>query len=203
LWVTRRTAAPSSPTAGLAPQEPPPDGVDVVRRLVEDDQPAGDDGGHGERHEALDPARQLLAVLVHPLADVERLGEVGRPLANLRPAAAPDPPHEVDRLARGQPVEGDLRLGLDGADLAREGRVGDHVMAVDRDRPGIGSQQPHDLVDERRLAGAVVAEEAVDLAGVDGEVDPGVRPGPLPVRLGQAGDLEQHRRGPLPFGARG
>ena len=44
-------------------------------------------------------------------------------------------------------------------------------LAVDRDRPGVGGLRAGERLDQRRLAGAVVADERDDLAGVDLEVD--------------------------------
>ena len=67
---------------------------------------------------------------------------------------------------------------------ARPG-IGDHVAAVDADGAGGRPQQPDDLVDQRRLAGAVVAEQAEDFAFADGQADPVVGPGTGPVDLRQ------------------
>ena len=165
----------------LLPEQPAPDRVDVVGRLVEDDDPAGDDGGHRERHEPLDAAGQLRAVGPAPLLERQRLDEALAPLADRGRARASQPADELDRLVGRQPVDRQLRLRLERAGLAGEARVGDRIAAVDPDRPGVGLEQPDDLVDERRLAGAVVAEQAEHLPGVDRQVDarrwPG-RPGP-------------------------
>ena len=48
-------------------------------------------------------------------------------------------------------------------------------MAVDEDRPLVGQVRPRDALDQRRLAGAVVADERDDLGRVDLEVDVGQR----------------------------
>ncbi len=45
--------------------------------------------------------------------------------------------------------------------------LADHVVAGDERRAGGGSQERGEDADEGGLAGAVGAEEAVDLAGVD------------------------------------
>jgi hypothetical protein len=47
-----------------------------------------------------------------------------------------------------------------------------HFLAVEADRPLVGGLDAGDGLHHRRLAGAVVADEADDLAGVHGEVDP-------------------------------
>ena len=46
------------------------------------------------------------------------------------------------------------------------------LLAVEADRAVVGGVDAGDRLHQRRLAGAVVADEADDLAGVDGEVDP-------------------------------
>ena len=43
--------------------------------------------------------------------------------------------------------------------------------AIERDRAGVGLQHAGDEIDQRALAGAVLADEAVDLARQDLEVD--------------------------------
>ena len=64
---------------------------------------------------------------------------------------------------------------VDGRDPER-GRVlgsGDRdLLAVEADRALVGRVDAGDRLHQRRLAGAVVADEAHDLAGADGEVDP-------------------------------
>ena len=65
------------------------------------------------------------------------------------------------------------------------GTVQGRRLAVDADRPGIGAQHAGEDLDERRLAGAVGAEQGVDLAGRDGEVD-GAQGDDRPERLGDA-----------------
>jgi hypothetical protein len=107
-------------------------------------------------------------------------------------AQAPD---ELDCLVRGEAVDRERGLGLDRARFPGERGVGDDVAAGEGDRPGVRQQQPDDLVDERRLAGAVVAEQPVHLARVDGEIDAVVGECSSPVRLREAGDLEEHRVG--------
>ena len=44
-------------------------------------------------------------------------------------------------------------------------------LAVEENLPGVGLMHPGDDLGERRLAGAVLADEAADAAGRDGEVD--------------------------------
>ena len=67
---------------------------------------------------------------------------------------------------------------VDGADpeLERGARRGDRRLdALDPDRPGVGPDEPGEDPDQRRLAGAVLAEQAVHLAAAERQVDPVVR----------------------------
>ena len=88
-----------------------------------------------------------------------------------RPAAQPAGQPQV--LAHGQRREHALAAGhLDdaaGGDLVRRG-VGD-VAPVEDDRAAVGLDQPGDGLEQRRLAGAVGAEQGDDLALADLEVD--------------------------------
>ena len=53
-----------------------------------------------------------------------------------------------------------------------DGRVGKHrLLAVDPDLAFVGLQQAEQYVHQRRLAGAILADDGVDLAALDGEVD--------------------------------
>src|SRR5690606_27396020 len=63
-----------------------------------------------------------------------------------------------------------LRLRLERGEAARVAGVRDGIDAGEVDPAAVGPQQPDDLRHERRLAGAVVAEEADHLPGADPEV---------------------------------
>src|SRR5690606_27990420 len=171
-----RSAGTGVPAAadGL-PQEAAAGGVDVVRRLVEDEEGGGGDDGHREGGEAADPAREAASLRegapVEPREDVELVGELlggGAGAAGGQPA---HPPGELDRRARGEPVDRGLRLRLERDVPARGGGVGDGVGAAHPDGAGVGPEQADHLGDERGLPGAVVAEQADDLAGADAQVD--------------------------------
>ena len=72
-------------------------------------------------------------------------------------------------------IEGRLLEG--GADHgAHLGAFADDVVAADPGGARRGRQQRGEHVDRRRLAGSVGPEEAVDLAGLDAQVDPVHRP---------------------------
>src|SRR5205823_254200 len=105
-------------------------------------------------------------------------------------------PAEVDVLGDGESAD-QFEVLMDHADagrdrVARRGEV--DGIAVDDDLAGIGTVDAGEDVHQRRLAGAVLTEERVDLAGPDLEVDPGIRQN-AGEGLGDAFE-ENERRGP-------
>ncbi len=92
------------------------------------------------------------------------------------------PRHRVQR------VEGTLQHLTDGG-AGVEATVLREVAEVggDGDRPGIRGEQPCDAGEQRRLAGAVLADEADPVAGWHGEVD-AVEHGSAVERDGQVTD---------------
>ncbi len=80
---------------------------------------------------------------------------------------------ERDVLGRGQSVEeGEVLKDDADAELAREGRVRDlHGPSLPQDLAGIRPQDAIDDLDQRRLAGAVLAEQRMNLARPHGELD--------------------------------
>src|SRR5699024_97486 len=86
---------------------------------------------------------------------------------------------EVDVLGDGEAVD-DVELLVDGGDAETEAgdRVRDgHRLAAERDLALRGLVRSREDLDERGLAGPVLAEQAVHLAGGDVEVDAVERPG--------------------------
>ena len=69
-------------------------------------------------------------------------------------------------------------------------------MALPADLAGAGLDQPVDRLDQRRLAGAVLAEQSVDLFRLDIDIDRLVGE-ERAIALGQANRLEQRRGTPL------
>ena len=135
--------------------------------LVEDQQL----GVRGQRrHE-----RDLLAVALRvgaPLlgrVQVEALEQVG---AAARIEAAAQAAQQVDRLAAGQ-VGPQVHVARHvGEPPVQRHAVAPGVAAQEPRLAGVGAQQAEQDADRRRLAGAVGAEEAVHLAGLDGQVQP-------------------------------
>ena len=174
------------------------------RGLVEDE----DFGGARERSRDLDalarPDGQRFDAVVRP-AELER--EVPREPRDARPPGAgaledwspPVEKREVVRDARSAYEEIVLRnegdSGVAGVSRPAEG----DDPAVAEDLPGVGREASGRDRDERRLAGAVLAEDGVDLAGEEGEVRLGKSPG-LAEALRDPPQLESRgRRTPQKF----
>ena len=87
---------------------------------------------------------------------------------------------EEQVVGDGQVVD-EVELLVDGGHAPGQGRgriARGQGSAVDDDLAGGGGDEPGDALDERGLAGAVLADEAVHLPGLDGEVDAVERPHP-------------------------
>ena len=123
-------------------------------------------------------------------------------VAPLRVEVAAEPAEQVDDLAAAQlrpqrhlarhvrepPVQGD--------------RVAPRVAAEQPDGAGVGAEHPEQDADRRGLARSVRAEEAVDLAGADLEIEPVERPGGA-EGLDESRDLDRLRHARLPPAPRG
>ena len=122
------------------------------------------------------PARVVVHVIVLATTEAEAGQQLPRPLAALAPPGAEVRGVEGQVLERGQgAVEvGQLRHRRDSQ--LRRHRVHAHVDAVDEHAAAGGPHPRGDRADRRRLAGAVGAEQAEDLALEHLEVDSRPRP---------------------------
>ena len=127
---------------------------------------------------AQQPAAELLGV---PWPDES---QPGRLVAEHHVLGDAEPRHQVQFLVDG----GDPGL-VGGLGRAERGR-----LAGEADLAGVRAVRPGQHLDQRRLAGPVLTEQAVHLAGVDVEVDPvkGADPGEL---LDDASHRQQRRHG--------
>ena len=163
----------------LLPERRPALDVEAGRRLVEEEDARPVDERERQVEPALHAARVRLHLAVARLGQAHALEQlVGAPataLARQRLERRLQP----QVLAAGeQRVErGLLQRGAD--HLAHLRPLRRHVEAADARRAGGRRQQRRQHQHGGRLAGAVRAEEAVDLAVVDGELDPVDRPRPL------------------------
>ncbi len=151
--------------------------VEDRRRLVHDQQPhllrqrAGDRddllGGGAEReHARVDRDRRVVEALHQRARLALHRGAIEQ-------RAAAQLVAEEDRLVDAQVLD-EVELLVDRRDAARErlGRLtGGQRLAVDEHLARRRLDHARDALDERRLAGAVRAEQAVDLAGAHVEVD--------------------------------
>ena len=175
-------------------------------RLVHDQHA----GVERERLGDLDPLPVGDRERAHRRGDVELVDlERGQDLGGA--GAHGGPVHAAPTVARGvaqEDVLGHAQIGeqqqflehrgdAGGLRLLRSGEV--DLVPIDADRARIRAIDARDDLDQRRLAGAVLAEQRVDLAGMDVEADVVKRPH-AGERLAQALDLEYR---PIRFRARG
>jgi hypothetical protein len=157
----------------LIPERGPALDVEAGGRLVEEQNPGPVQEREREIEAALHPARVADDLAIGRLAQADALDQL---VAATPALALRDPVQgslEAHVLARGQ-LRVERRLLEGGADrVADPGAVGDDVVARDPCASGAGGEESGEDVDGRRLAGAVRAEEAVDRAGRDLEVDSG------------------------------
>src|SRR5262249_18314784 len=106
----------------------------------------------------------------------DALQQLLRPPVDRLPAQAADRTPEPQVLTRTQPPVEAAIAAEDDADLTPYlAGVADHVVPVDRRRPGGRRQHRGEDSGERGLAGAVGAEQTVQLAAVDRHRQPGQR----------------------------
>ncbi len=166
-------------------------------RLVEDQ----DLGVARERLDDLDPLlhadRQVLDDGVGVDVEAEPVGDLLDPLPG---GVEVERPGEAGRLVAEHDVLGDgedrdqHEVLVDHADAGRDrvagaGEVLD--LVVEDDLALVGLVEAVEHVHQRRLAGAVLAEQAVDLAGLDGQGDPVVGD-ERPEALGDVAQGELH-----------
>ena len=145
--------------------------------LVEDEHPGLAGQGLDDLHALLDADGQVLDAGGRVDVEAEALGDLADPGGRGRGV---DDPHRPDRLvAQGHGLgDGEDRhqheVLVDHADPGGHGvaRPGEgHGLAVDEDLALVRPVQAVQDVHEGGLAGAVLAQQGVDLTGLDGEVD--------------------------------
>ena len=149
------------------------DGIDAVGRFVEEDH-------FGVVHQCLRDAEALFHALgkaanlvVHPIRDADHHQHGGNAFLAVRAGHAEKLPVEVKQTVAGV-VIGEAMIFRQIADArAHVGRAGG--VPEQRRLAFPAADDAEEDLDERRLAGAVLAEEAVDFAFLDGERDAGER----------------------------
>ena len=164
--VVLREAADLLPERGAALD------VEAGRRLVEEEDLRRVDEGEREVEPPLHPAGVAADLAVGRLREADALEQELAAPGALGPRDALQRRLQAQVLAAGeQRVE--RRLLERGADRGPHLRaLADDVVAGHGRRAGRRREEGREHVHRRRLAGAVGAEESVDLAGVHDEVDP-------------------------------
>jgi hypothetical protein len=192
--------------------------ADHLEELV--DLAGGQDGGGLVEDEDLRVPVERLDQL-HPLLSAHReipdrgvrldrqavaaaeLGDVAAGTVEVEEGPSPDLLAEDDVLGDRQDRD-QLEVLMDHPDARRDGVGGRRErdpLAADQQLPGVGLVQPEHDVHQRALAGAVLAEEAMDLAPSEHEVDVGVgEHAREPLR--DPADLEHRRLAVRTFGHR-
>ena len=84
---------------------------------------------------------------------------------------APEAGDEFQIFLGRELVVGHRLVGNPGGETLGGDRIGERVDAGDADRARVGTQEPGDHAQGRGLAGAVGAEQRVELAGAHGEIE--------------------------------
>ena len=184
-----RRAVPAEVGDGV-PQHLPPDRIDVVRRLVEHEQVRL---AHDRRGEACQPPHAARSGVHHRLPErlqVEPRDYLVGTAPRVAPAVAAQPRNRVDQFVHVHRLQVELALRQEPDAPPREPGIRHHVHALDRNGAGGRLEQPQHLPHQRRLPGAVRAEQSVHLARPQRQRDVVVREGSVAVPLSQPTDLE-------------
>ena len=168
-------------------------GVEAGGRLVEEQQVGGDDDAGGDVEPAPHAAGVVLHGAVGGVHEPERLEQLDRPRLRRGVGEAEQPTEQGQVLATGDLVVDRGQLPGEAHPAADLVGLGDDVVAEHRRAAGGGLQQGGEHPDGGGLAGPVRAEDAVDAAPTDREVDAVDRPR-LPEPLDQAGGLDGQLR---------
>lgn len=85
--------------------------------------------------------------------------------------ATPQAGDEGEIFQRRQLVIDHRLVGHPGDELLGGHRVAQRIDAQNMDRPRVGAQQASDHAQRCRLAGAIRAEQRIEFAGTDGEIE--------------------------------
>ena len=195
MWVVRMTVAPWRARSRQKVLHLAGDGgVEPGQRLVEDQELRIVDQGARERRLLLHAARKAFAAGVAVLPEAEPFEQFfGARISRGRGRNAPEAGDEFQIFERGQLVVEHRLVRQPGDDPLGRHRRGERVDAEDLDRARVRLDKARHHAQRRGLAGAVGAEQGVELAGPDGEVE-SVHGGPVEA-LAQAGETKRGGRG--------
>jgi hypothetical protein len=181
--------------------------VEARRRLVHD-QDVGLHGEHrGDGHRALLAAGEVVGRALRQVLSPdarERGGDAGRDVGGREPEVERPEPHVLGHRRQEQLVVRVLEHHADGATDVGQRPLGDRD-AADVDAAAGGCEQPVEVQEEGRLAGAVGADEGDGLAVADLERDAVQRLRPVRIGEAQVADADgvvAHARPPLTRTAR-
>src|SRR5262249_13158281 len=147
--------------------------IEAGQRFVEDQQPGIVQERAGERRLLFHAARKTLAALVAVRPQVEALEQLlARSLDALR-VHAPEAADAGEAFDRRELVVEQRLVRHPGDHALGRRRVGERVDAEDLDRARVGGEQADDHAQRGGLAGAVGAEQPVELARADRQVEIG------------------------------
>ena len=152
-----------------APELPPRQGIDAAGRLVEEENRRLVKDGAAECQPLAPPAGQVACQRRFPAAQPRHLEHELAPRLDAAAGQPVDAAPEADVLIDGQQLVEREALRHVADTLFHRFRLAADVDAVDERRARRWAQQPAEHADGRRLAGAIAAEEAEDLAALDRE----------------------------------
>ena len=192
---------------GAVPDQHPDDVPDLVAaprveaggRLVEEQELRRDHEARGDVEPAPHAAGEGLDLAVGRLAEPEGGEQLVRPRLRLAAAIAEEPAEEDEILVAGQVLVDRGELPGEADPAAHRVGIGDHVEPEHAGAAAVGLEQRREHAHDRGLAGAVRAQEPVDRAAADDEVDAvdgAVRPEGLDQarRRDRRGGIVVHRR---------
>jgi hypothetical protein len=141
--------------AHLLPQKAPPQGVDIIGGLIQNDDPAGLDRGHAEGHQAAHAAGKGLGRLARPFVHLQLLEEIPGPRPYPGGVTTAHAADQLDGLPGRQAADRHLGLRLERTRLPGISGTCSNVNAVDGDAASVGPDQADDLADQCSLAGPV------------------------------------------------
>src|SRR5882724_4150530 len=151
--------------------------VEAERRLVEEEELGVVHERLRERDPLLEPGRQIAVRNPAVWPELAYLDEPVDARPERAAAQAVEPPVEGDDLADPQAPEERRPAARHVEPASQQGRVADDVVAEHRDGAAIGREQGGENREQRRLAGAIRAEEAEDRATLHRQRDPAQRVG--------------------------
>ncbi len=170
-------------------------GIEAGGRFVQDQHARRHVDRAGNRNEVLHGNRVIAERCADVDGEPEAAQESGCVPAHDAVAHQPEP----RRLSAKEQVFGNVEIGKEIDLLIDGGNARFHCLlgiarhdfhAIEPDGAGIALNDPGDSLDQRRLAGAVLAQQRVDLAGTQLKIDTVKRALPQKT-FGQARDFEQ------------